>query len=198
MSDPIEDAAAAALAGELIVLPTDTVYGIGTRPDDPAATSRLFEAKGRPRSLELPILVASVAEARRVGQFDLRAERLAGRLWPGALTIVLRRTEASRTWDLGGDPATVGLRIPHHPMALAVLSRTGPLAVTSANLTGSPTPASCEGLEAIFGDRVSVYLCEDRPIAGLPSTVVDLTGPEPRVLRPGAVDEQVIRSALED
>ena len=197
MSDPIEEAAAAALSGRLIVLPTDTVYGIGTRPDDPAATARLFEAKGRPRSLELPVLVASVAEARRVGAFDERAERLAGRLWPGGLTLVLPRTEASMTWDLGEDPATIAVRIPHHPMALAVLSRTGPLAVTSANRSGEPTPETCEELESVFGDRVSVYLCEERPLAGRPSTVVDLTGPGLRVLRSGAVDEQAVRGALE-
>lgn len=193
MSDPVEDAAAAALAGGLIVIPTDTVYGIGTRPDDPAAVGRLFEAKGRPRDLELPVLASSAEAAAEVAVFDERAERLAAEHWPGPLTLVLPRTDRSRGWNIGGDPATIGVRMPHHPLALAVLSRTGPLAVTSANRSGEPTPDTCEGLEAVFGDAVSVYLCEERPLAGLPSTVVDLAHGEARVLRRGGVDEADVR-----
>ncbi len=196
MNDPIEDAAAAALAGDLIVMPTDTVYGIGTRPDDPAATARLFEAKGRPRHLELPVLVPSAAAARDVAAFDERAEVLIGRLWPGPLTLVLPRTDASRPWELGGDPATVGLRMPHHPLALALLSRTGPLAVSSANRSGGPTPEECDGLERTFGHVVAVYLCQDEPVAGRPSTVLDLSLGEPRILRAGALAEGDIRAAL--
>lgn len=196
MNDPIEDAAAAALAGDLIVMPTDTVYGIGTRPDDPAATARLFEAKGRPRHLELPVLVPSAAAARDVAAFDERAEVLIGRLWPGPLTLVLPRTDASRPWELGGDPATIGLRMPHHPLALAVLSRTGPLAVSSANRSGGPTPEECDGLERTFGDVVAVYLCQDEPLAGRPSTVLDLSHGEPRILRAGALVEGDIVAAL--
>lgn len=196
MNDPIEDAAAAALAGDLIVMPTDTVYGIGTRPDDPAATARLFEAKGRPRHLELPVLVPSAAAARYVAAFDERAEVLIGRLWPGPLTLVLPRTDASRPWELGGDPATIGLRMPHHPLALAVLSRTGPLAVSSANRSGGPTPEECDGLERTFGDVVAVYLCQDEPLAGRPSTVLDLSHGEPRILRAGALVEGDIVAAL--
>ncbi|HXF73529.1 MAG TPA: L-threonylcarbamoyladenylate synthase [Actinomycetota bacterium] len=192
----VEEAAAAALAGRLIVLPTDTVYGIGTRPDDPAATARLFEAKGRPRDLELPVLVPSAGAAREVAGFDERAERLALAFWPGPLTIVLPRTDRSAGWDLGGDPATVGVRVPRHPLALAVLSRTGPLAVTSANRSGEPTPATCDGVVEVFGDLVAVYLCADEPLGGPPSTVVDLSHGEPRVLRAGALDpEEVLRAA---
>ncbi len=192
---PVEEAVEAALAGELIVLPTDTVYGIGTRPDDPAATARLFEAKGRPRDLELPVLVPNTAVAREVAAFDERAERLALTSWPGPLTIVLPRTDRSRAWDLGGDPATVGVRVPRHPLALAVLSRTGPLAVTSANRSGDPTPATCEGVVEVFGDLVAVYLCAEEPLAGPPSTVVDLAHGEPRVLRAGALDPTEVLAA---
>ena len=192
MSDPIDDAVRAALAGEPIVMPTDTVYGIGTRPDDPAATSKLFEAKGRPPDLELPVLVAAARDARRIAVFDERAEILAGRFWPGALTVVLPRAEAAREWDLGGDPATVGVRMPHHPMALAVLARTGPLAVTSANRSGEPTPSTCEGLHRVFGERVSVYLCEEAPLAGRPSTVVDLAHGRLRILREGGLGATVL------
>jgi L-threonylcarbamoyladenylate synthase len=196
VTDPIEEAALAALGGELVVLPTDTVYGIGTRADDAAATDRLFRAKGRPRHLKLPVLVASVSEARRIAVLDDRARALAVRFWAGALTMVLPRSDASRGWDLGSQTATIAVRMPHHPLALAVLARTGPLAVTSANRTGEPTPTTCEGLHDVFGDLVAAYLCEEEPRAGLPSTVVDLSGPELVVLRPGSIGEEAIRSAL--
>ena len=182
----MREAADAALTGGLIVIPTDTVYGIGTRPDDPSATGRLFTAKGRSRTLALPVLVSTTAVARDLAVFDGRAERLAGALWPGALTIVLRRAPASRDWDLGGDAGAIGLRVPHHPMALAVLALTGPLAVTSANRTGQPTPGDCDGLQRAFGHLVAVYLCAEEPVAGVPSAVVDLTGEEARIIREGA------------
>jgi tRNA threonylcarbamoyl adenosine modification protein (Sua5/YciO/YrdC/YwlC family) len=197
VSDPVAEAADAALAGALIVLPTDTVYGIGTRADDPDATARLFEAKGRPRELELPVLVASRAQAREVATFDERAEVLVGRLWPGALSVVLPRAERSRGWDLGEDRDTVAVRMPHHPLALAVLARTGPLAVTSANRSGAPTPATCDGLREVFGDLVEVYLCAAEPLGGVPSTVVDITGPVPRILRIGAIPRRRLDEALD-
>jgi L-threonylcarbamoyladenylate synthase len=194
--DPIEDAARAALDGRLIVLPTDTVYGIGTRPDDGAATARLFEAKGRPRDLELPVLVSSVAAGREIAEFDERAETLAGHWWPGPLTLVLPRAEPSRAWDLGGDASTVGVRMPHHPMALAVLARTGPLAVSSANRSKERTAGDCDDLARAFGESVDVYLCEEARPARRASTVVDLAHGEWRILRRGAVTEQQIRTAL--
>ena len=197
-SDPIALAARSALAGMLVVLPTDTVYGIGTRPDDTAATARLFEAKGRPRELELPVLVPSTEAARRVAVFDDRAEALALRFWAGPLTIVLPRRAGSVGWDLGGDTTTVGVRMPHDPLALAVLGRTGPLAVTSANRSGAPTPATCDELQATFGDAVEVYLCAPEPLEGAASTVIDLAHGEPRVLRVGSVSELAIAEALRD
>ena len=196
MIDAIGRAAQAALAGRLIVLPTDTVYGIGTRPDDAAATARLFEAKGRSRELTLPVLVPSAAAAREIAAFDERAEALALACWAGPLTLVLRRTDRSLGWDLGGDPLTVGVRMPHHPLALAVLARTGPLAVTSANRSGEPTPTTCEAVERVFGAMVDVYLCEEEPLGETASTVVDLAHGEARVLRVGGVSEGAVRSAL--
>jgi tRNA threonylcarbamoyl adenosine modification protein (Sua5/YciO/YrdC/YwlC family) len=197
-SDPIGATARAALEGCLVVLPTDTVYGIGTRPDDPAATARLFEAKARPRDLELPVLVPSTESAREIALFDHRAEELAMRLWAGPLTIVLPRANRARDWELGGDAETIGVRMPHDPLALAVLALTGPLAVTSANRTGAPTPETCDGLRATFRDAVEVYLCASEPLVGRPSTVVDLAGAAPRVLRVGAVREDEIAQALRD
>jgi tRNA threonylcarbamoyl adenosine modification protein (Sua5/YciO/YrdC/YwlC family) len=186
--EDVERAAEAALRGELIVIPTDTVYGIGTRPDDPGATARLFDAKRRPRDLELPILVPDAATAERIARFDDTARRLAARHWPGALTLVLERTTASSTWDLGGNRATVGVRMPDDPTALGVLERTGPLAVTSANISGEPTPATCAELETLFGDSVSVVLCADGELSGTASTVVDCTVDPPTILRAGAID----------
>ncbi len=196
MNGPIADAARAALAGELVVLPTDTVYGIGTRPDDRAATTRLFEAKGRPRDLELPVLVPSAAAARRIAAFDSRAEALAAVFWAGPLTIVLHRTDVSAGWELGEDASTIAVRMPHHPLALALIARTGPLAVTSANRSGEPTPAACDDLQAVFGDAVAVYLCQETPLEGAPSTVVDLAHGELAVLREGAVGEADLLAAL--
>jgi L-threonylcarbamoyladenylate synthase len=198
VTGPVRDAADAALRGEAIVLPTDTVYGLGTRPDDPAATSRLFTLKGRPANLELPVLVPSVETARAIAEFDERASALAGRFWAGSLTLVLPRTEASRRWELGGDEGTIGVRMPHHPLALAVLARTGPLAVTSANRSGAPTPSTCEGVFDVFGDDVTVYLCDGSALEGAASTVVDLVHGEPRFLRVGALAPDDVLSALVD
>jgi L-threonylcarbamoyladenylate synthase len=183
----VDRAVEAATSGRLVVMPTDTVYGIGTRPDDPAATARLFRAKGRSRTLTLPVLVATPREAERIAVLDDRARDLAERHWPGALTMVLPRSPASAPWDLGDERHSIGVRVPDHPIALAILRRTGPLAVTSANRSGQPTPGSCEELRAVFGNAVAVYVCQDDPPPGIASTVVDVTG-DPRVVRAGAVE----------
>lgn len=194
--DPIGDAAAAALRGALIVFPTDTVYGIATTPRDPAATARLFDAKRRPRDLTLPVLTATVEQARELATFDRRADLLAGSMWPGALTLVLPRAEASRSWQLGDHGATIGLRVPRHPMAFSLLSAAGPLAATSANRSGEPPARTCDELHAAFGAQVSVYLCLDEPLSGAASAVVDLTQGEARLLRGGAQDVNRIAEML--
>ncbi len=193
---PLDEAVAAALRGALIVMPTDTVYGIATRPDDPEATAAVFAAKERPPGLTLPVLVASVHEARHVAELDDRAETLAVACWPGPLTIVAPRTARSANWVLGGDDTTVGVRIPSHPLALAVLARTGPLAATSANRSGDPPARTCDELVAAFGDRVAVYLCEDDPLEGAASTVVDLAHAPARILREGGVDAETLARLL--
>ena len=186
--DPIADAVAAVRSGGLIVFPTDTIYGIGAVPDDALATARLFDAKHRPRDLTLPVLTATLGAARAVARFDDRAERLAASLWPGALTLVLPRTDASAGWELGGDGGSIGVRVPSHPLAVALLDAAGPLATTSANRSGEPPAVTCDELHAAFGDRVAVYLCQEPPLSGAASTVVDLTHANVRVLRPGGVE----------
>ncbi len=194
--DPIAEAVAAVRRGELIVFPTDTVYGIGAAPDDPAATARSFDAKRRPLDLTLPVLTASREVAATLARFDDRADRLAQALWPGPLTLVLPRAGASLTWALGGNVGTIGLRVPSHPLAVAVLSATGPLATTSANRSGEPPAETCDDLHAVFGDLVAVYLCQDEPLVGSASTVLDLTHPDARMLRAGAVGADRIAQLL--
>jgi tRNA threonylcarbamoyl adenosine modification protein (Sua5/YciO/YrdC/YwlC family) len=192
----LEEAVAAARRGALIVVPTDTVYGVATRPDDPDAVVALFAAKDRPTDLTLPLLVPDLETARAIADLDGRAEILAGACWPGGLTIVAPRTHASATWDLGGDEGTVGVRVPAHPLALELLRRTGPLAVSSANRSGDPPARTCDELVAAFGDRVAVYLCEDEPLEGSASTVVDLAHGDAVVLRAGAVTVATLAELL--
>jgi L-threonylcarbamoyladenylate synthase len=191
----VRDAAAALDRGELAVIPTDTVYGLAARPDLRGATAKVFEVKQRPRDLTLPVLVASVAEAGAVSLMDARARALAGRYWPGPLTIVLPRANRARAWDLGEERDTVGIRLPGHPLALSLLRVTGPLAVTSANPSGRPTPPGCEGVRDALGEAVAVYLCAGR-CDGDPSTVIDLSGAEARITRSGAVSPDDIRAVL--
>jgi L-threonylcarbamoyladenylate synthase len=197
-SDPesaLLSAEGALATGELVVVPTETVYGVAARPDVAGSTARLFAAKRRSRVLTLPVLAWGLAAAERVAMFDRRARILAERFWPGGMTLVLARTEAATTWDLGHEADTVGVRVPAHPVALALLQRTGPLAVTSANVSGEPTPPDCPGVRAALRDAVAVYLCAGR-CAGTPSTVVDLTGTEVRIIRAGAVREADIGAVL--
>ena len=155
---------------------------IAARPDDPAATAWLFEAKARPPGLTLPVLAATAAEALALADAPAEAGPLAAAFWPGPLTLVLRRGERSRPWDLGGESSTIGLRVPDLALAAAFLSRTGPLAVTSANRSGRPPATGREELIAVFGPSVAVYLvaaggaAQDARGGGRPSTVVDLSG----------------------
>ncbi|MEX2276112.1 MAG: L-threonylcarbamoyladenylate synthase [Actinomycetota bacterium] len=190
------DVARSALAGLLVVVPTDTVYGIAARPDDPTATRRIFEAKGRPRELMLPVLVPSIDAARTVAVFDDRIERFVAQVWPGVVTVVLARTPISAGWDLGGDPETIGVRVPDHAATLAVLERTGPLAVSSANRSGEPTPTTAGGVATVFGDEVGAYLHDPVPASQMPSTVVDLAHGPARILRPGALGSEAVLRLL--
>jgi L-threonylcarbamoyladenylate synthase len=189
VSASISEAVESLGAGGLVVLPTDTVYGIGCDPANAHAIERLFEAKRRPRNLVLPVLVEGLAVAEGLGRFDDRARRLAERFWPGALTLVLPRSEASASWPLGEEGETIGLRAPAAATALGLLRAFGPLAVTSANLSGAATPATCDGVRGVFGSAVSAYLCDDDETAGRASTVVDVANA--RILREGDLSDAV-------
>lgn len=173
--------------GEVIGLPTDTVYGIAADPSNQVAVEALFAAKGRPGVKPIPILCGDLAQARTIGLIDEGVAALVDRHWPGGLTVVVKRVAGCPPWI--GDPEgdTVGLRVPDHPVALEVLARFGPLAVTSANRSGEEPADDEVAARSALGDTVAVYL-EGRGRGGPPSTVVDLTVDPPRVLRDGAVE----------
>jgi L-threonylcarbamoyladenylate synthase len=196
----LEASSAAIEAGELVVVPTETVYGIAARPDRPDATRRLFEAKRRPPGLALPILCANAGAAWEVATPTPDARALADAFWPGPLTLVLPRAEASTAWVLGDAPGTVAVRVPDLPMLLALLGRVGPLAASSANVSGRPPLSSPEDLRAAFGDAVAVSVVVRPGLAGpvgLASTVVDLTRPDgPAVVRLGAITAAAIGAAM--
>lgn len=191
------DAAERALeVGGCLVFPTDTVYGLAVRPDMDGATTRIFEIKQRPRGLTLPVLVAGTADAQAIAEFDERAMTLAHEFWPGGLTLVLPRKRGSMAWDLGEARDTIGVRVPAAGLAVALLARTGPLAVTSANRSGHPTPSTCDGVREALGDAVEVYICGGAGNGDVASTIVDLSAEEPRILRAGVVPADDIFTAL--
>ena len=154
----------------------------------------MFTAKQRARDLELPVPIATTRRRGR-SRCSTSAERVARACWPGPLTIVLPRGAAASSWDLGGDPATVGVRAPRHPVALAILGATGPLAVTSANRSGEPPATTCDDLHATFDD-VAVYLCEDAAPRGAASTVLDLAHGPARILRDGSASRAALATLL--
>ncbi len=199
-SDEAADAAAEALrAGRLVVFPTETVYGIASLAADPSATAGLFTAKRRPGGLALPVMAATVVAVLQLAQADDRARALAEAFWPGPLTMVLPRSDLSRPWELGDQRDTIGLRVPDHAITLAILRRTPPLAVTSANISGHPPAATLPELEDAFDDAVAVFVVQPEPLLqedGPPSTVVDLTGSEPRVARAGRISESAIAEVV--
>ncbi len=186
--DAFDRAVALLRAGQVVALPTDTVYGVAVDPFQPGAVDRLFAAKERPRSVQVPVLVSTVDDVAALieGPLDVFARRLTDRHWPGALTIVLPRAAMRRDLDLGGDPTTIGLRCPDHRLVRELCRRVGPLATTSANRHGEPTPLDAAGVAAALGDTVALVL--DGGICdGSPSTVVSVVGDEVTILREGAI-----------
>jgi L-threonylcarbamoyladenylate synthase len=184
----IAEAVSAVRRGELIVLPTDTVYGIGADAFTPTAVNALLEAKGRGRDMPSPVLVGSVRAAQAlVEDFGTYGQDLVDEFWPGALTLVCR-ANSTLAWDLGDSKGTVAVRMPLHQLALELLKETGPLAVSSANRSGAPPARTAAEAEAQLGESVEVYLDDGPSGEADPSSIVDLTGAVPRLLRAAATE----------
>ncbi len=192
----IREAAYAVRRGDLVVLPTDTVYGIGADAFTPSAVAALLAAKGRGREMPVPVLVGSrlVLDA-LVSDLSDAGRRLVDAFWPGALTIVAKHT-AALAWDLGDTRGTVALRMPSDPIALHLLKETGPLAVSSANRSGLPPATTCANAQAQLGEAVAIYLDGGPTLDAVASTIVDLTGDIPIIVRAGAIIEERLREVV--
>jgi L-threonylcarbamoyladenylate synthase len=182
--------------GGLVVVPTDTVYGIAADAFNPDAVDGLLLAKGRGRDMPVPVLVGSAAVLDGLAPDRPQSARdLVEAFWPGGLTLVLRHTY-TLAWDLGETRGTVAVRMPLHPVTLDLLAQTGPLAVSSANLTGRGPALTAEEAQAQLGPVVEVYLDGGPCAEPTPSTIVDLTGPKPRMIRTGAVTTEDLLSVI--
>ena len=194
----LREAASAVRRGELVVLPTDTVYGVGADAFSSDAVGDLLEAKGRGRNMPSPVLVGSPNTLHGlVTDFSELAWELVDAFWPGALTLVARH-QPSLTWDLGETRGTVAVRMPLHPVAIELLTEFGPMAVSSANLSGHASPQDCEAAQRMLGDSVSVYLDGGPTPDPVPSSIVDVTRRVPKLLRAGALSEEGLRKVVPD
>ncbi len=191
----LEKAAEILRTGGLVAFPTETVYGLGSRADDPRAVGRIFEAKGRPSDHPLIVHLARKEWLPSwASEVPAEASVLAERFWPGPLTLILPRRESVPDVVTGGQP-TIGLRVPRHPVALDLLDRVGVgLAAPSANRFGHVSATTADHVEHDFGETIDAVVDGGPCAVGLESSIVDLSGEEPRLLRPGAV----LRGELED
>ena len=190
--DVVGRAAEALRAGELVVLPTDTVYGLAADAFRLDGTAAIFAAKDRPRRFPLPVLVRSPKQL--LGLTPVlpdAAEPLMAAFWPGALTLVVP-AEMSLRWDLGRNDGTVAVRMPLDDLALDVIRAVGPLAVSSANRSGRPPARTADEAREQLGDSVSLYLDDGERTGGVPSTIVDLTRRRPEILRSGALPDELV------
>jgi tRNA threonylcarbamoyl adenosine modification protein (Sua5/YciO/YrdC/YwlC family) len=191
------DAAAAAIAdGKLVLLPTDTVYGVAADAFTPAAVTALLAAKNRGRAMPVPVLIG---EASTLGGLVLDppvvATKLAQAFWPGGLTLVVEHVP-SLAWDLGDAEGTVAVRLPDDDLARDLLRRTGPLAVSSANRSGRPASTTAQEAAGQLGEHAAVVLDGGPRASSAASTIVDCTGPTPRVLRVGAIPVDRLRDVV--
>lgn len=194
--DGLVAAATAVQEGQVIVLPTDTVYGIGVDAFSPSAVTALLAAKGRGRSMPPPVLVGSVRAASALTQsLGPYGQDLIDEFWPGPLTLIFRASSTLR-WDLGDTQGTVAVRMPLHPVALDLLRRTGPMAVSSANLHGLPSASTADEAAQQLGESVAVYLDGGPCADSVPSTILDLTGTIPRLLRAGVIGIDALRKVV--
>ncbi|MFW0797439.1 L-threonylcarbamoyladenylate synthase [Gordonia sp. CPCC 205515] len=193
----IRTAVGAAKAGRLVVLPTDTVYGIGADAFDSEAVADLLAAKGRGRDMPVPVLVGSWHTVDGlVRSVSTAARDLVEAFWPGGLSLVVEQAP-SLAWDLGDTDGTVMLRMPLHPVAIEVLREVGPMAVSSANVSGQPPATTVDEARDQLAEKVTVYLDGGPATLGEPSTIVDVTTPTPRILRVGAVSVESIAEVLD-
>jgi L-threonylcarbamoyladenylate synthase len=194
----IEGAARALAAGGLVLLPTETVYGLGADAANPTAVAAIFEAKGRPRFNPLIAHVADVETAARIAEFDDRAMALAQAFWPGPLTIVAPIRDASAVCDLArAGLDTVAIRVPGHPLSRAVLAAFGgPVVAPSANRSGRPSPTTFADAFGETGEAATVALDGGPCEVGLESTVVAVLDGPPRLLRPGAVTRAQLEAVV--
>lgn len=196
--DTIAEAARHIRAGGLVAAPTETVYGLFADATSVKAVSAVYDLKGRPRSSPLIIHVASIDMARELADFDRRSTYLVQRNWPGPLTLVLNaRSTSPVVSQATGGLSTVAIRIPDHPVALALIEAAGrPLAAPSANRYGKLSPTDALHVDTQFGRSLAMVLDGGKTRVGVKSTVVDLTGPQGIILRPGGVAMEVIEAAL--
>ena len=191
--DGVDAAVRAVNRGELVVLPTDTLYGVAADAFSKIAVRALLAAKGRGRDKPPPVLVGSRRTLDGIAcDISSLTRDLVDAFWPGALTLICW-AQPSLAWDLGETKGTVAVRMPDHDVALEVLSRLGPTAVSSANRTASPPATSSAQAREELGESVAVYLDAGPTAGAVPSTIVDVTGATPRVLRAGALSLRRIR-----
>jgi L-threonylcarbamoyladenylate synthase len=182
--------------GELVVVPTDTVYGLAADAFNAVAVQALLDAKGRGRQSPPPVLIPNIESLHALAEtVSERAMKLAEKFWPGPLTMILP-AQPSLQWDLGETKGTVALRVPNNKVVLALLAETGPLAVSSANLTGEPAATTAVGAFDYLGEKVTVYLDGGTAEIGEASTILDLTGERVRVVRAGAIKREELASVL--
>lgn len=194
--DLLAPVAAAAAAGELVIFPTETVYGVGTNGLLPAAAARLYALKGRDSAKPLPILVHSTEDARRWAEFGPEAAALALAFWPGALTLVLEPTEEGRRL-LSPGARTLALRVPDHAVTRALIEASAvPWATTSANLSGAPAAADAGSAVSALGREVG-WAVDAGPAGGTASSVVEVRGGRIAVLREGALDRETLEKAVQ-
>lgn len=194
--DAITAAVSAVKGGRLVVLPTDTVYGIGCDAFDNEAVNALLRAKHRGPDMPVPVLVGSWSTVQGlVRDYSFTMRRLVEAFWPGGLSIVVHQAP-SLPWNLGDTRGTVMLRMPMHPVAIDLLNQTGPMAVSSANISGQPPATNVEMAENQLGDDVAVYMDGGEATIGEASTIVDLSSGKPRILREGATTAEKIGEVL--
>ncbi len=185
-------------AGDIVAMPTDTVYGVGVALEAPDGLERLFAAKERPFDRAIVLLVASLDQAGSVGLLTPAARLLASRFWPGGLTLVLAQAPGARLpAALTGGAATVGVRLPDHDCPRALAGALGPLPVTSANLSGQADAHDASGVLAQLGSRIDLVIDGGPARGGIPSTVVDCSGELPRILRAGAIPREELAAVLD-